>query len=243
MFKKLTMVVAIVFMFAFTLTPALAGDMTMVMNDNEGAAANLVGAEANTGGNYAGGSYAGDGGDGGDMKNSGTDIEDSSTGAGGNGGSSGEGGAVITGDADAKAAGVNLVNTNYTEVDDCACEDEEEENGAVDSQLDGPGPGPGPGMCCGDKVIVRNHNRHLGENMVGARANTGENMADGSEAGYGGEGGEMKNKDGEDIERSHTGAGGTGGNSGVGGYVETGRSDSRALGVNILGTNITRIRR
>ena len=241
------MVVAIVFMFAFTVAPALAGDMTMVMNENEGEAINMVGADSNSGGNLAGGSMGGDGGEGGDMENEGGDIRRSHTGAGGNGGSSSDGGIVTSGEAGAEAAGLNLVNTNYTEVDDCACEDEEEENGAaVDSQLNGPE--PGPEMCCGDIVIVRNSNRHLGENMVGARANSGDNMAMGSYAGDGGEGGEMENEsenecNGQDIEGSSTGAGGTGGNSGFGGDVMTGPSHSRALGVNVLGTNITRIRR
>ena len=205
----------------------------IVINDNKGVAINLVSAEANTGGNFADGSYGGEGGDGGDMENEGGDIRRSHTGAGGNGGTALDGGIITTGDANAQAGAINVVNTNYTEIDRCACQ---EENCCEDECCED--------ECCCNLDLVHNSNRAIAFNGVRARANTGENAAMGSYGGEGGEGGEIENEgEGGDIAGSSTGIGGTGGNSGYGGDVMTGRSDARALGVNIVNTNITRIRR
>lgn len=94
---------------------------------------NRVETAANTGGNDALGSYAGEGGEGGDIENgddngrenhrdgngggddddgSEQEIDDSTTGTGGDGGASDAGGSVLTGNATTRAAIVNLVNSN-----------------------------------------------------------------------------------------------------------------------------------
>lgn len=217
-------------------------EINVAYNDNEAYLENNVSAQANTGGNWSGGSYAGDGGDGGNINNSDEDVRDSRTGRGGNGGSSGVGGTVISGDALAEASVNNRVNWNETDIQACPCEADcceydfdcgcEGDRECGCPLLHGPL----------DLNASVNINRARLSNRVMAQANTGENNAEGSEAGEGGDGGNINNQ-GEDVDNSTTGIGGTGGNSGPGGYVETGRAVSRSNLVNVINTNVTRIHR
>jgi len=205
-------------------TPAFASDDLesddTVMNDNEALVCNEVVAEANTGENFADGSYGGEGGNGGDIDNDdGDDVDDSSTGNGGNGGSGDVGGTIYTGNANANAGVINDVNSNDTEINRCGeCDTED-----------------------GDTVVM-NRNRAMVGNGVGAMANTGENFADGSYGGEGGNGGDIDNDDG-DVDNSTTGDGGTGGPGGPGALIQTGHANSNAGAINVINRNLTRILR
>ena len=239
--KKAIFAFSIFALVAFTAAPAMArghhghhghdhGDDTsiIVSNSNSAFVGNLVVSEANTGENTAAGSYAGDGGDGGSINNRGgrgeAEVEGSRTGSGGNGGSSSTGGTVYTGTAVSDAGVLNVVNSNATDIEEsCGCEQD------------------------GDRTTtVRNHNRAMVLNGVVSEAETGENTAYGSYAGDGGDGGSINNGGGgadeAEVEDSRTGRGGQGGNSGLGGYVQTGPAYSSAGAVNVVNTNLTRIR-
>lgn len=197
----------------------------IVMNENCAIVINEVEVYANTGDNMAGGSYGGDGGDGGKIINiNDGDVDESTTGNGGNGGDASVGGTVITGDATAEADVMNAVNTNRTIINRCACEDEDCE--------------------CGFD-IVKNRNSAMVMNGVGVAAETGENLAEGSYGGDGGDGGKIYNGGGEcsDVDESTTGNGGDGGQGSEGGLVQTGVSYSRANVVNVVNRNLTRILR
>jgi len=191
----------------------------LIMNDNSSFVMNRVVAHSNTGGNVAGGSYAGDGGDGGAIL--GDDVEESSTGNGGAGGDSGLGGTVITGNAVSSVDFYNEVNSSRTTIDRCACVDE---------------------GCCGDDghSMILNRNRAIVMNDVVADADTGLNEAEGSYAGGGGDAGLI---DADDVDKSTTGNGGLGGTSSAGGAVQTGLSRSNVTFVNIINRTITRISR
>ena len=179
---------------------------------------NHVEAKADTGDNSADGSYAGDGGNGGDIENEygEQDVEGATTGNGGTGGNSGFGGAVQTGDATASSAIANAVNSTIVRVDGCTC----------DSL---------------GKVRVRTHNSAFLMNSIRTKADTGDNYADGSYAGSGGNGGDIENEggDGDDnadqeVDDATTGSGGNGGTSSDGGSVLTGAADARSELTNIV---------
>jgi len=103
---------------------------------------------------------------------------------------------------------------------------------------------PENNFCCeGDcSDSVYNRNCAMVNNMVMTRANTGENMADGSYAGSGGDGGSIRNKKG-DVEDSSTGAGGDGGNAGYGGTVITGEAIAASEVKNLVNSNLAEINR
>jgi hypothetical protein len=194
----------------------------MVLNETQTA--------ANTGGNLAGGSYAGNGGEGGGIENEGgeQDVEGSNTGSGGTGGNGGLGGAVQTGDASAVSTIANTVNSNVVRVDGCGCD------GTTLS-----------------RVRIRTHDLAFVGNRAMTAANTGENEAEGSYAGEGGDGGGIENEggDGEDededvdqeVDDSTTGTGGNGGASDAGGSVLTGTATTRASIVNLVNSNRIRV--
>lgn len=214
----------------------------IVINMNDGHVHSGVIAIADTGGNSADGSYAGDGGRGGDIRNDGDDVDDSTTGRGGAGGDSGPGGYIETGDATAEAGAMILVNSNVTRINRCACDDAQEGH-----------------------TLVINANRGSVGNLVLAHADTGDNRAGGSEAGDGGRGGDIRNGEWEpkgdiilkgepngqpngdheagDVDDSATGNGGAGGDSGLGATIVTGDAESRALAFIALNRNDTRILR
>jgi len=208
----------------------------IVINDNEATVMNRVSSHANTGGNYASGSYGGDGGDAGNIH--GGDVNQSTTGNGGDGGDASTGGTIFTGNAYATTSFNNEVNSNTTIIDRCACDND--------------------GCCDGGHDVVYNRNRAIVVNDVSSYANTGDNMADGSYAGRGGDGGSINpyegpvirilddgeeyNDDGR-VDESITGEGGAGGNGGEGGFVQTGESRSNTVFVNVVNRNLTRILR
>ena len=201
---------------------------------------------ANTGNNFADGSYAGAGGNGGDIDNNGgeQDVEGATTGNGGSGGNAGLGGAVQTGDALAVSSIANTVNSNVVRVDDCEC----------DGTL--------------GRVRVRTHDFAFVGNRAMTAANSGDNDALGSYGGDAGAGGDIENGndrghggghhnddvkengDGgngdsdadQEVDDSTTGVGGNGGASDAGGSVLTGTATTRASIVNLVNSNTIRIR-
>ncbi len=208
-------------------------EVNMIFNWNEAEVQNEVSAQANTGGNYAGGSYGGSGGSGGDIRNRDDgEVRDSTTGSGGTGGNSAIGGTIYTGDASSSAFVDNTVNSNLTEIQGCPCPSSTDE-GSVCSD------------CSSNPLhlnVVANHNDARVASRVLSQADTGNNAADGSYAGKGGSGGDISNG-GEDVDTAATGDGGDGGTGGPGGYVSTGRSVSRSGAVNVINTNVTRLLR
>ena len=218
--------------FAFTPLSASASpwwwgwgdDDVTVTNNNDAVVLNGVIASSDTGGNGAGGARGGNGGDGGDIDNDGDDVDDSTTGNGGNGGHANgvdSGGLVSTGNAGANAGVLNVVNSNATSVNRCGC-DREGGNG---------------------DVTVRNQNRAFVGNLVVADADTGDNWAGGARGGNGGNAGDIDNYEGDDVDDSTTGNGGHGGAGGEGGTVYTGYALADAGAVNVVNTNLTRVRR
>ncbi|OGG48500.1 hypothetical protein A2678_03305 [Candidatus Kaiserbacteria bacterium RIFCSPHIGHO2_01_FULL_53_31] len=210
-------------------TPAFAsghghdrgGNDVSVTNNNSAVVINHTDASASTGGNYAGGSEGGNGGDTGEAE-----VEDgggnaATSGNGGTGGDGSDGGYIDTGDATATAGSLNVVNSNLTRVtgDDCGCEGDR-----------------------GGDTSVRNHNRGLVVNHTDASADTGDNKAKGSEGGNGGDTGEAEVEDGGGNS-ADSGNGGAGGDGGIGGTVLTGSAVATSRSVNVVNTNITRIRR
>jgi len=218
--KKVIAIASIV-AFALTSTAVFAGDIT-VTNNNGAAVVNGVSSSANTGSNFAGGADGGNGGDAGDID--GGKVKNSNTGNGGAGGDAGagSGGTVMTGDADSEAGVLNVVNSNATSVeDDCGCRGKRNR---------------------GNDITVTNNNRAFVANGVGSDANSGQNAAGGADGGDGGNGGDIdagSNK----VKKSNTGNGGAGGEAGEGGWVDSGKASSKSGIVNVVNTNLTRVRR
>ena len=200
-----------------------------VSNSNTAVVGNVVVSRSSTGGNYAGGADTGNGGSGGDIDNGDSpwddgDVEDSTTGNGGNSGSisgAASGGYVETGSATSDVAVGNDVNRNSTRVSSCGC------------------------CCSGGSVTVRNRNRAIVLNVVGATTNTGDNAAKGADTGNGGGAGDIDNDGDGDVEDSDTGNGGTSGSiSGEvsGGTVISGPAASTVTVVNVVNRNRVRVR-
>lgn len=101
---------------------------------------------------------------------------------------------------------------------------------------------PEPDCGCAGPSFVVNSNSGYVKNVVYSHADTGDNLAEGSYAGRGGNGGNISNG-GDDVEDSSTGNGGNGGNSGAGGRVDTGNATSEAYATTYLNTNTVRITR
>ena len=202
---------------------ALADGNVIVANYNVAEVGNVVVAGANSGWNTANGGNGGDAGNGGSVW--GSDNDDNVTGMGGAAGNGGNGGSVTTGNAVTMVDILNQVNTNDTDVDLCACA--EDENDAEEEDAS-------------DDVVVTNVNGALLGNAVVMGSDSGWNMTDGGAAGNGGKGGKVA---GEDNDDNTTGNGGAAGNGGMGGTVTTGAAGAGSLLTNILNTNITRIRR
>lgn len=198
---------------------------TFVGNWNSAYVLNAVGTGASTGGNSANGGDGGAAGNGGSVLNS----DDGNTGGnGGNGGAGGNGGSVTTGSATAVSSVTNQVNTNDTEINRCACAEEDEDINGDD--------------------VVMNFNGWSEEyeggvyvgTIVGTGADTGSNNTDGGNGYY-------ENNDGGNVEESGDknigGNGGNNGEGGTGGTVKTGDSKADAKLLNFINTNITRILR
>lgn len=245
--KKIFTILSLVFIFSLTFTPALADGNDAVANENEAMVMNGFEATSNTGMNYADGSYGGEGGNGGDIRNGYShyrmpyatdlvavesvnngddapdgDVEDSTTGNGGMGGNAADGGTVVTGDAATQLTLENWTNRNLAEIDRCACEEDNNDDG---------------------DIRVRNLNRAMAMNMGGADANTGLNDAEGSYGGEGGNGGDIKNAGEGDVEDSTTGSGADAGAGALGGLIQTGNGSTMTDVINRINENVTRIRR
>lgn len=91
-------------------------------------------------------------------------------------------------------------------------------------------------------VNISLHSGAMVMNETETAANTGNNLADGSYAGAGGEGGGIENNGGgQDVEGSATGNGGTGGNAGLGGAVQTGDALAVSSIANTVNSNVVRV--
>lgn len=235
MFTKFTAVVAGLAL-ALIAVPVSADDLNgndVVTNENYSYVTNEIDASAKSGFNIAAGARGGNGAWGGNAGNSnqGNNAEESSTGhggRGGNGGDAGSGGNITTGNAFVTIGVQNTANTNDTMVTRRGGEDIDDDNGVV--------------------RVMSSNNAGI-TNTIGARARSGFNVAGAGDAGNGGpggNGGNMEQTGEDDVDSSHTGSGGTGGtggNGGAGGSISTGVADSLTEVVNVLNTNITRVRR
>ncbi len=224
--KKLTAGLTAVAMLAFATPASAAMNLSGVFIDasNEGAIVNVTSATANTGNNTAGGSRGGRGGNGGDVEadalvgagnNKGADA-----GNGGNGGNAGAGGLVNTGDANADAGSMNKLNDNDVSVSN---------KGGMNLSLLGVG-------ATNAGVIV---------DVTGADANSGDNNARGSRGGRGGHGGDVEASGFQaagNNEWADAGHGGSGGAGATGGEVYTGEANSNAGSINVMNTNVVRVR-
>jgi hypothetical protein len=143
-------------------------------------------------------------------------------GNGGNGGTASDGGFVTTGDANADAGSLNSVNSNDTKVN-------------IGHHAD----------MNSSALAVAGSNSGAVVDVTAAAADTGTNNARGSRGGRGGSGGEVESNGflstGNNGGAS-AGQGGTGGNGGIGGTVGTGNSTSNSGSINVLNTNIVRVR-
>ncbi len=229
MYRKIFYVLIVgVFALTMTVVPALATNLDLVVNDSETMSGTMVNSSSNSGANLAEGSYGGDGGDGGDIRSRG-DVNQSFTGRGGIGGSSNVGGTITTGTASAETDAYNELASSDTEIDGCGCDGEEPREEVNEESS--------------DYTVVYNRTRTMQVSYVGADANTGANMAQGSAGGSGGEGGKITAGVDARVDESSTGEGADGGMAGPGGLVTSGESSSRTTSVNVVGRNITRILR
>lgn len=212
-----------------TATPALAAvnsSAIVIGNSNSGNISSDTNATANTGLNVAGGSQGGNGDDGGDSGNanmggSNGDATSGNAGSGGSGGNGGAGGLVVTGNADADAGALNTLNNNSTRL-------------RVDGGLNS------------SALVAGNSNSGAIVEDTDATASSGLNAAAGSTGGNGDDGGDSgdatKTGDQGNATTGSGGAGGAGGAGGVGGEVRTGHSTSNAGAINVMNTNLIRIR-
>ncbi len=230
---------------------------------NEAVVVNNTSANASTGGNWAGGSFGGDGAEGGSGDEGGdadanADAEDGDAtadaeggkggkgGAGGDGGNGGVGGTVTTGDAEANAGTMNVLNSTEIEVEGCGCDGPNyDEDNVDDIRMD-------------NEVRVNLYNGSAVINNTDAYAKTGWNHAegsfggDGAEGGSGDEGGDADadadadeygdaNADAEGGNGGRGGWGGMGGEGGAGGLVVTGDAVSNSGTVNLLNSTLIRV--
>lgn len=199
---------------------------------NNGTITNTTSAKASTGGNWAGGSEGGNGGSGGDVEAGKGDNNNggATAGDGGNGGDASAGGLVETGDANADAGSVNELNTNDVSVKTGYHSDMN--SSKLKIELDN-------GCGCGSSSI---------NNTTRAKARTGGNNAEGSEGGKGGRGGDVEANGGWFSSSDYNnggataGEGGNGGEGGLGGEVVTGEATSNSGAINVLNTNLVRVR-
>jgi hypothetical protein len=215
-------------------TPAFASvnsSYIKIETSNSGSISNTTEAKADTGDNYAGGSYGGNGGSGGDVEAGKGDGNNggATAGDGGNGGNASAGGLVDTGDASADAGSINKLNTTDVKMD---LDGEDINSSKVKIETDND-------EGCGCNTI---------SNTTRAKADSGDNTAKGSRGGKGGRGGDVEayggwwsSTDGNNGG-AEAGKGGTGGAGGIGGEVRTGAATSNAGAVNVLNTTMVRVR-
>ncbi len=187
---------------------------------NSGSISNTTTAKADTGDNYAGGSYGGNGGTAGDGGKGGraevdggmswcgecgsstdSSAEGGNGGTGGSahGGDAGNGGYVVTGNATAEAGSANELNNVDIVVEGCGCEEDENDCACIP---------PWFRRDVDNSVTIKVYNSGEIENETEAKADTGDNKAKGSEGGNGG----------------------TAGDGGRGGSAEVGSDDEERCG-------------
>lgn len=225
--QKIAAVVAAV---ALTAPVAAFADMNssaiVIATSNNGVLLSNTTSTANTGSNTAGGSRGGRGGSGGDVEVEGAGDGNnggSTAGNGGTGGNGGPGGLVETGDAESDAGSISSLNSNDIDV---GGDGEDMNSSAVVIALDN---------ASGISVLAQN---------TGSGADTGANNARGSRGGRGGSGGEIEvDGDGDGNNGgAEAGTGGNGGTGGLGGEVVTGDSTSNAGSIQMMNTNLVRVR-
>jgi len=254
--KTLSTITIGVFALAFAITPAFATtelSQTKVQNNdvvtinNCATVTNDISSTATTGGNFAGGSYAGNGGNGGNANVQQEESEDPKAGNGGDGGNVTKGGQVTTGDASVGTDVKNEVNTNDVSLErsdgqatvtneaghssDCTCSTCRKEKRAQKS------------VCAENNNTVTISNSACVKNEVDSEAKTGKNTAEGSMAGNGGQGGDANVTGGYSYAPIIAGNGGKGGNVEAGGSVTTGKADTWTNVFNLVNKNILRIKR
>jgi hypothetical protein len=222
---SIAILTALAMVVAFVPALALAQDdnwdSTVVSNMNTASVISGSVAVSNTGGNYADGSYGGDGGNGGSIMAGDGEVDDSHTGSAGMGGAAAAGGFVQTGNASAVATTDTDVNSSEIEVTGEVVFDGDDN--AVE-------------------LAVTNSNSAEVVAFSGALANTGRNESLGSYGGHGGNAGSISSS-GDEVDDSSTGNGGEGGAGGIGGEVVTGASSSSASTVSVINRTVLRVQR
>ena len=213
------------FAFAVPAFAAVNSTKITISTTNRGTINNLTGSDSHTGENVALGSTGGTGGAGGNVTSQGSENNGGALGGnGGNGGNGGAGGFIQTGDATAEAGTSNDLNNTDAEVAlDCDCGDIN--SVTIDVTTDN---------SADDNVI---------NNLTGARARSGQNLADGSTGGDAGNGGVVDGGAGDENNGgAKAGTGGAGGAGGLGGEVHTGAASSTSGTINMLNTVMLRVR-
>ena len=195
----------------------------VIAAQNNGVLISNTTSNASTGSNTAGGSRGGRGGSGGDVEGgAGVGNNGGATaGNGGTGGNGGPGGLVTTGDAESDAGSMSSLNSNDIDV---GGDGEDMNSSAVAVLLDN---------ASGISMLAQN---------TGAAATTGDNTARGSRGGRGGSGGEVEADGSGNNGGATAGTGGHGGTGGLGGEVVTGGSTSNAGSIQMMNTNLVRVR-
>lgn len=221
----------------YTFQAAAYGDHRTSINvSSEASVSNNVSVEADTGDNDAHGSSGGRGGDGGDAYRG-------DGGDGGDAGSGGDGGDVTTGDATAIGTINNDVNRTDIRVEDCGCDEEEDEVIEVLTRLN----------------IFDDNDRTLRvatnldadvRNNLSVEAETGNNEVDGGRGGSGGDGGDVRRDNNRSwlnwlllFEDDSTSGGdaGNGGPGGDGGTVNSGDALADGLVDNVVNRTVIRV--
>ncbi|KKR21816.1 MAG: PE-PGRS family protein [Parcubacteria group bacterium GW2011_GWE2_39_37] len=237
--------------FTFAVGPVLAGEASEAISqsndvitiENNANVENCITSVATTGGNYAGGSIAGNGGDGGDVNLVQEESEDPKAGNGGDGGNVTQGGSVTTGDASVYTEVKNEVNLNEVTIERSA--------GATTSSTDGDKCDNEYGHCrktvkntySENNATIEVKNNTQVANQLTSKAETGYNEAKGSLAGDGGQGGSIGGQIGYSYAPIIAGNGGKGGSVEAGGVVSTGKADTQTKVFNFINKNVVRIKR
>jgi hypothetical protein len=206
---------------------AVNSSSIIITTVNRGTIYNDTSAKSHTGDNLAEGSEGGRGGDGGSITSDGNNNNGGAdSGNGGAGGAGGAGGLVDTGDASADAGTVNDLNNTDVGLDLVSAAIAGFNSTALLVTTDN-------GACECNKIT----------NDTRARARTGENTAEGSEAGNADDAGAITGGTGDFNNGGATsGNGGNGGAGGLGGTVYTGHAASVSATVNMLNTIMVRVR-
>ncbi len=247
--------------------PSTTDNSVVIAVNNSADVDSTTKAKADTGDNWAGGSAGGDGDNGGSGGSGGNadtggygNANGGAGGAGGNGGSGGSGGLggeIHTGDATASATSANVVNSTDIEVVGCGCD---EVPPPCDCWYYHP-----PRRNVDNSVTIAVDNSADVDSTTKAKADTGDNSAegsaggDGSNGGSGGSGGDADANydyywwyeygwygpggDANGGDGGDGGNGGRGGDGGPGGLIRTGNADAQSDSLNVVNTALVRVGR